>query len=60
VANGVVYVGASNYMYALNASTGALLWSSATFRPVSTSPVVANGMLYYATDYGGVYAFGLK
>jgi outer membrane protein assembly factor BamB len=41
-------------MYALNAGTGAVLWSYATRASVGGSPAVANGVLYFGSDY--VYA----
>jgi outer membrane protein assembly factor BamB len=51
VANGVVYVGsADNNVYALNASTGALLWSYLTDASVVSSPAVANGVVYVASN----------
>ena len=49
-------------MYALNASTGAKLWSYTTGRrgqPYS-SPAVANGVVYVGSNDNKVYAFGLK
>jgi outer membrane protein assembly factor BamB len=62
VANGVVYVGSglngNGNVFALNARTGAKLWSYAT-DAVQSSPAVANGVVYVGSD-GGVYAFGLK
>jgi outer membrane protein assembly factor BamB len=61
VANGVVYVGSGDHnVYALNASTGALLWSYTTGDGVYSSPTVAKGMLYVGSNDGKVYAFGLK
>src|SRR5580692_3426354 len=46
VANGVVYFGSwDRNLYALNASTGALLWRYNTGE-VSSSPAVANGVVY--------------
>ncbi len=46
--------------YALNASTGALLWKYRTGGPeVESSPAVVNGMLYIGSDDGNLYAFGL-
>ena len=54
----MVYVGSfdggDNNAYALNASTGALLWSYAT----GFTPVVANGVVYIVANK--LYAFGLK
>ena len=47
VANGVVYIGSAYHnvhaLNALNAKTGALLWSYATGDGVFSSPTVANG-----------------
>ena len=61
VANGVVYAGSDdNSVYALNARTGAKLWSYATGKPVQSSPAVANGMIYVGSEDGKIYAFGLK
>jgi outer membrane protein assembly factor BamB len=65
VANGVVYVGsADGKVYALNASTGAKLWSYTTAAPPSflSSPIVADGVVYFGGGEGDgyVYAFGLK
>jgi hypothetical protein len=57
VVNGVVYVGSSDHnVYALNASTGALLWSFATGSYVESSPAVANGVVYIGSFDGNVYA----
>ncbi len=67
VVNGVVYAGSygmlgpsgfgtNGSMYALNASTGAQLWSYTTGGPVLSSPAVANGVVYFGSDDYGVYA----
>jgi outer membrane protein assembly factor BamB len=57
----VVYVGSpEGNVYALNAKTGAKLWSYTTPNPVGSSPVVANGMVYIGSDDDKVYTFGLK
>jgi len=61
VVNEVVYVGVGGNvwgnLYALNACTGALLWSFATNGEVS-SPAVANGVVYFGSDSanGKLYA----
>ena len=47
-------------MYALNASTGAKLWSYKTGDLVDTSPAVANGVVYVGSWDRKLYAFGLK
>jgi outer membrane protein assembly factor BamB len=60
VANGVVYVGSGdNNLYALGATTGALLWKYTTGGAVESSPVVANGVVYVGSKDNNVYAFGL-
>jgi eukaryotic-like serine/threonine-protein kinase len=61
VANGVVYVGSyDNNVYALDASTGAKLWSYTTGYSVYSSRAVADGVVYVGSENGKVYAFGLK
>jgi hypothetical protein len=64
VANGVVYIGGGYYyagggVYALNASTGDLLWNYPTADWVQSSPAVASGMVFVGSHDGNVYAFGL-
>ena len=60
MANGVVYVGSDdNNLYALNASTGALLWKYITGNYVSSSPAVANGMVFVESWDGYLYSFHL-
>jgi len=52
IANGVVYVASKNgYVYALNEQTGSVIWSLANdnLTPVTSSPVIADGMLFYGT-----------
>ena len=52
VANGVVYVASmSGYMYALDAATGATLWSFRAPGSVNAAPAVVNGTLYWGTGY---------
>ena len=47
VANGIVYVGSvDGKLYALDASTGAYLWSYFMADWISSSPAVANGVVY--------------
>ncbi len=60
VADGVVYVGSGNGdVYALDAATGAELWSYATSsgagKAGASSPAVADGVVYVGSD-SGVYA----
>lgn len=72
VANGVLYVGSldsAGHMYAINAATGAVLWSYASGGSVLDAPSIVNGVLYWGSGYrrysGGttgnnmVYAFAL-
>ncbi len=47
---------AGDALYALNASTGALLWSYATGGPVWSSPAVVNGVVYVGSGTNNVYA----
>jgi len=62
VVNGVVYIGSGNgYLYALNASTGAKLWSydKKANAFANSSPAVANGVVYiggFGVDNGVIYA----
>ncbi len=58
VVNGVVYFGSllDSSVHALNASTGAKLWSFATRGEVESSPAVANGVVYVGSDDDNVYA----
>jgi outer membrane protein assembly factor BamB len=57
----VVYIGSyDHHVYALNASTGALLWGHPIGYLVRSSPAVANGVVYVGSRDGKVYAFGLK
>jgi PQQ-like domain len=46
-------------VYALDANTGAELWSYTTGGAVYSSPAVANGMVYIGSDDGKLYCFGL-
>jgi len=55
-----VYVGSyDDNVYALNASTGAKLWSYTTGGRVGSSPAVANGVVYIGSLDKKVYAFAL-
>ncbi len=57
VVNGVVFFGSyGNYFYALNATTGALLWSNLIGPVVNSTPAVANGVVYVGSYTGDVYA----
>lgn len=64
VANGVVYVGSwfpsGKNIYAINANSGAVLWTYNTGSYVWSSPSVVNGTLYIGSDTTLFYAFGLN
>ena len=61
VVNGVVYLGAGDFnVYAVNARTGASLWSYATGNEVYSSPAVANGVVYAGSYDGNVYALNAR
>jgi outer membrane protein assembly factor BamB len=61
VANGVVYAGSTDALYALDAKTGAKLWQyvgeNVTF---GQNPVVVDGMVYVASSTNGLRAFSIK
>jgi uncharacterized repeat protein (TIGR01451 family) len=56
VVNGVVYFGAGSDVFALNASTGAKLWSYPTGGGVDSSPAVVNGVVYVGSFDKNIYA----
>ena len=65
VAGDAVYFGTwDGRVYALNATTGSILWMFDTPRfgdnglVISSSPAVDNGVVYIASFYGSLYAFG--
>jgi outer membrane protein assembly factor BamB len=56
VANGCVYVGSGDdYVYCLNATTGAMVWEYTTSGYVESSPAVAGGCVYVGSDDDYVY-----
>lgn len=58
VVDGVVYVGSSDsYLYALNATTGKLLWKAKTGDWIRSSPTVVNGVVYVGSFDSYLYAF---
>ena len=57
VAGGMVYIGSEdNNLYALNASTGTLVWNYTTGYYVDTDPTVVNGIVYVGSVDSNVYA----
>jgi hypothetical protein len=61
VANGVVYASGNNTLYAIDASSGAILWSSGSSvgDQIVAEPTVVNGRVYVTAWDGKMYAFGL-
>ena len=47
-------------MYALNAKTGAKLWTYPTYNNVNASPAVANGVVYAGTNNWYFFALNAK
>jgi outer membrane protein assembly factor BamB len=62
VADGVVYIGGyyTYDLYALNANSGALLWSHGTGGLVISSPAVKDGVVYFGSGDNHVYALRAK
>ena len=64
IRDGVLYVGGDNFVHAFDAATGAEKWRFAVKQSDRSLPVVENGMLYIAGDYGehrdGLYALGAR
>jgi outer membrane protein assembly factor BamB len=57
VVDGRVFVGScDNKTYALNATTGALLWNYSTGGCVESSPAVASGVVFVGSDDNKTYA----
>lgn len=56
VSNGVAYVFAYG-VTALNAATGELLWSAALSTYPSSTPVIADGIIYFSSGSGELTAF---
>ena len=65
VANGIVYIGSwydiatfshKGSLYAVDATTGQLIWEKLQNTGISSSPCVANGRLYITTDDLNIYA----
>jgi outer membrane protein assembly factor BamB len=58
VASGVVYIGSpDHHLYALNATTGSILWKYETGDVINfSSPAVANGIVYIGSDDHALHA----
>jgi outer membrane protein assembly factor BamB len=69
VAKGLVFIGASvpgqhgsssGVLFALKARTGKIIWSAPVASGITSSPAVANGVVYVGSDDGTLYAFNAK
>ena len=57
VVNGMVYFGSDDHkVYALNAATGAVVWTVTTGDFVQSSPAVSGGVVFVGSHDGKVYA----
>ncbi len=68
IANGVMYAGSMDpegHMYGIDARTGAILWSFASYGSVMSAPSIVDGVLYWGSGYyqgfnaNKLYAFAL-
>jgi len=60
VADGKVYFGLdNNYVYALDAFTGDIIWSYKTEGAVQSSPAISDGLLFVGSNDGNLYAIGI-
>ena len=64
IAGGVIYIGglgthSDGSLYALDAHTGAELWSSGTSGQIQSSPAVADGRVFVGSGDGKLYAYAL-
>jgi eukaryotic-like serine/threonine-protein kinase len=57
VANGTVYIGSDQILYALDAEKGAIRWTATTGGSIGTSPTLVNGVIYIGSDDGKLNAF---
>jgi len=55
----VLFLGAGKTFYALNASTLAKIWTHGTGGNIESSPAVANGIVYFGSDDGNLYALSV-
>ncbi|MFH0769659.1 MAG: PQQ-binding-like beta-propeller repeat protein, partial [Chloroflexota bacterium] len=52
-----VFVGSEdNHLYAVNAITGEEIWNISTGGKVTSSPALADGIVYIGSDDGNLYA----
>lgn len=58
--NGLVFAAGGATLEVLNASTGAVLYSTTTGGRIYGAPALANGQVYFGSRDGNVYAYGLS
>jgi len=57
---GIAYLGCDDdKIYALNATTGAVLWTYTTGEPIYSTPVVADGVVYATSTDDMIYALNV-
>ena len=50
LANGILYIGSNDHnLYAINAMSGAMVWKYQLNSPVSSTPVIANGVVFISS-----------
>lgn len=60
VDSGVIYTAAASYVFALDANTGAELWTYMVPSRIQSAPAVANGMVYVGAHQTNFYALDAK
>ena len=56
VSNGVVYAGTDGYIFALNASTGSVIWNYTANALIRSSPTIEGDTLYINSNDGNIIA----
>ena len=56
VVDGIYYLSPDDFLHALDADTGELLWTHQAVGLISAAPVVADGMVFAATENGQIFA----
>jgi len=57
ISNGIIYVGAGDSIYAINATNFKKLWSYNTGAPIYASPIISHGNLYVYNSAGNLLCF---
>ncbi len=55
VADGILYIGGKNNLYALSITDGSIKWIYPTNKEIQSSPAVANGRVYFGSGDGNLY-----